>query len=213
MNSLESLPRVLRWARRHADMSQRQLARWSGVPKSTIADIESGRCRVHVDTVERLLATMGLEVTIGRQDGEPLGALVVDERRDRAGRRVPPHLDTRRRSDCERVDLRAKAQMRRGRGARPGPAPQLTWRRDREVRDVLRRYGCFGDSPYAGAPRRAGVLDPGVGIADLWLRGWPYDQDLGHAGHGAEQQADDDLRQGLQTLLSISARGSPRVGG
>ncbi len=34
---------VLRQARRDADMSQRELARWSAVPKSVIADAESGR--------------------------------------------------------------------------------------------------------------------------------------------------------------------------
>ncbi|MBA2738543.1 MAG: helix-turn-helix transcriptional regulator, partial [Nocardioidaceae bacterium] len=53
MRVLEDFPDVLRWARRHADMSQRQLARWSGVPKSTIADIESGRRRARLDTAER----------------------------------------------------------------------------------------------------------------------------------------------------------------
>jgi len=47
-------------------MSQRQLARWSGVPKATIADVESSRCRVHVDTAEQLLATLELEVSIAR---------------------------------------------------------------------------------------------------------------------------------------------------
>jgi len=210
MDTLASLPRIVRWARRHADMSQRQLARWSGVPKSTIADVESGRCRVHVDTAEQLLATMGLEVSIARQDGGALGPPVVDERRDCAGRLVPPHLDTRQRRDHE-VDLRARvasppsARRDDRSGGQRGGSP-LTWRCDREVRDVLRRYGCFGDSPFATIPRRFGGLDPRVGISDLWFRGWPYDEDLAHADPAARQRAHADLQQGLRRLLGLGVR-------
>lgn len=175
-------------------MSQRELAGWSGVAKSTIADVESGRCGARVDTAERLLATMGLALALARQDGQelgaPLGAPLVDPRRDRGGRQVPPHLDVR---------ARAAEETR-------GSATPLRWRRDREVRDVLRRYGCLGDGPYAGPLRRGDPLDPAMGIADLWLRGWPYRHDLELAGELTRDRAEADLRRGLRAAVRLTGR-------
>lgn len=51
--------RVLREARRRAGLSQRELARRSGVPQPAIARIESGVTIPRVDTFARLLATCG----------------------------------------------------------------------------------------------------------------------------------------------------------
>ena len=60
---------MLRYARRRAGLSQRELAARAGVPQPAVARIESGRVAVRVDTLERLLAavsmTLGLEPSIG----------------------------------------------------------------------------------------------------------------------------------------------------
>src|SRR5215210_8415434 len=61
--------RMLRYARRRAGLSQRELAVRAGVPQPAVARIESRRVAVRVDTLERLLAavsmTLGLEPSIG----------------------------------------------------------------------------------------------------------------------------------------------------
>ncbi|MFI7604897.1 GNAT family N-acetyltransferase [Micromonospora sp. NPDC049366] len=98
---------VLRCLRRQADLSQRELAERSGVPKSTLARIESGNGPdARFRTVERLVRAAGGELTMG-----PRGGVVVtvpaasddepqeeprEEPRDEAGRRYPAHLDVRR---------------------------------------------------------------------------------------------------------------------
>lgn len=90
---------VLRALRRQADLSQRELAERSGVPKSTLARIESGRgAEPGFATVERLVRAAGGALTIGVSGRPGLGqvpAMPDDERRDEAGRRYPPHLDLR----------------------------------------------------------------------------------------------------------------------
>jgi Predicted transcriptional regulator with C-terminal CBS domains len=56
--------RMLREARRHAKLTQRELAAKSGIPQETIARIERGRADPRVNTLDRLLAAceFGLEV-------------------------------------------------------------------------------------------------------------------------------------------------------
>ncbi|XTZ16988.1 helix-turn-helix domain-containing protein [Micromonospora echinospora] len=90
---------VLRALRRRADLSQRELAGRAGVPKSTVARIESGGA---VDprfrTVERLVRAAGGEVAVGVASGERLAAVPAvphDGWRDDADRRYPAHLDVR----------------------------------------------------------------------------------------------------------------------
>jgi transcriptional regulator with XRE-family HTH domain len=55
--------RMVRYARRRAGLTQRQLAAKAGVPQETIARIERGRVDPRVGTLDRLLeaAEMGLE--------------------------------------------------------------------------------------------------------------------------------------------------------
>ncbi|MGC4790022.1 helix-turn-helix domain-containing protein [Micromonospora sp. DT178] len=104
---------ALRALRRQADLSQRELARRSGVPKSTLARIEADPAAdPKLRTVERLVRAAGGELAVGVRtadqrstDGEPgdgeLGAVTVlpfvphDGRRDEGGRRYPAHLDVR----------------------------------------------------------------------------------------------------------------------
>ncbi|MFG1648684.1 helix-turn-helix domain-containing protein [Micromonospora sp. NPDC049275] len=113
------LGEALRELRRCADLSQRELAERSGVPKSTLARIEAGQdARPAFRTVERLICAAGGELVLalpgnschaltgdGRLTaaGEP--PLTLDEEptveppeelRDEAGRRYPAHLDVRR---------------------------------------------------------------------------------------------------------------------
>jgi transcriptional regulator with XRE-family HTH domain len=56
--------RMVRYARRRASMTQRQLAAKSGMPQETIARIERGRVDPRVGTLDRLLEAceFGLEV-------------------------------------------------------------------------------------------------------------------------------------------------------
>lgn len=56
--------RMLREARHRATLTQRQLARKSGIPQETIARIERGRADSRINTLDRLLASCdaGLEV-------------------------------------------------------------------------------------------------------------------------------------------------------
>jgi transcriptional regulator with XRE-family HTH domain len=87
-----------------ADLSQRELAERSGVPKSTIARIEAGQGgEARLRTIERLVRaaggelTIGLESRAGREEQQaPLQELPEvphEELRDEAGRRYPAHLD------------------------------------------------------------------------------------------------------------------------
>ncbi|MEU4681023.1 GNAT family N-acetyltransferase [Micromonospora sp. NPDC023737] len=95
---------MLRALRRQADLSQRELAERSGVPKSTLARIESGQgTEPRFATVDRLVRAAGGALTVGvpraaltgdnGSDDLPIPA--DDGRRDEAGRRYPPHLDLR----------------------------------------------------------------------------------------------------------------------
>lgn len=99
---------VLRALRRRADLSQRELARRSGVPKSTVARIEADPgVDPRLRTVERLVRAAGGELAVGVATagqrttadgpgtGGALGPVPHDERRDEGGRRYPAHLDIR----------------------------------------------------------------------------------------------------------------------
>jgi HTH-type transcriptional regulator/antitoxin HipB len=80
-------------ARRHADLSQRDLARLSGVAQSTIAAIESGGRGVQVGVFAKLLAAASLRLEVVTPAGEELAPFASDAVRDNAGRRFPAHLD------------------------------------------------------------------------------------------------------------------------
>ena len=56
--------RMVRYSRRRAGLTQRQLATRAGIPQETIARIESGATDPRVSTLDRLLeaCAMGLEV-------------------------------------------------------------------------------------------------------------------------------------------------------
>ena len=90
---------ALRALRRRADLSQRELAAKAGVPKSTVARIESAAADARFDTVERLVRAAGGLLVIGASGDLAAKAVARpapvphDEWRDEAGRRYPAHLD------------------------------------------------------------------------------------------------------------------------
>jgi transcriptional regulator with XRE-family HTH domain len=90
---------LLRVARRHADLSQRQLASRSGVAASVISSIESGCHFPRVTTLERLLHAAGLRLQAVAADGHVVDLSMTwsdqDAARDASYRRFPAHLDVR----------------------------------------------------------------------------------------------------------------------
>jgi transcriptional regulator with XRE-family HTH domain len=55
---------ALRYARRKANLSQRELGRRAGVTQATISRIEEGRISPRFDTLERLLGACGFELQV-----------------------------------------------------------------------------------------------------------------------------------------------------
>lgn len=60
---------LLRFARRKACLTQRQLAERSGISQPAIAKIESGRASSRVDTLVRLLKACGFRLAIEAERG------------------------------------------------------------------------------------------------------------------------------------------------
>ena len=63
---------LLREARRRAGLSQRDLAARAGIAQPAVARIESGAVVPRVDTLDRLLAACGLEVSTSPRLGAGL---------------------------------------------------------------------------------------------------------------------------------------------
>ena len=76
---------MLRWARRRARLSQRELARVSGVPQASISRIERGLLAPQVDTMERLLRATGHGL-----EAAPLAGTGVDRTLIRSSLRMTP---------------------------------------------------------------------------------------------------------------------------
>jgi transcriptional regulator with XRE-family HTH domain len=55
---------MLRMARNHAGLSQREVARRAGVPQSTVARVERGHIDPRVTTLDRLLHACGFELSL-----------------------------------------------------------------------------------------------------------------------------------------------------
>jgi transcriptional regulator with XRE-family HTH domain len=80
-----SIANVVREARRRAGLTQAALAERAGVPRSTVARIESGARTPSVGLVERLVRAAGLELTIGLSEPDP----GTDSMFERTLRRTP----------------------------------------------------------------------------------------------------------------------------
>jgi len=62
--------RLVRYARRSAGISQRELAERSGMPQPAVARIEARRATPRVDTLARLLRACGLQLDLTPIAGE-----------------------------------------------------------------------------------------------------------------------------------------------
>lgn len=65
------ISQIVREARRRAGLSQAELARRAGVPKSTVGRIESGARVPSTGMVERLVRATGLEVSVSVSEPDP----------------------------------------------------------------------------------------------------------------------------------------------
>jgi transcriptional regulator with XRE-family HTH domain len=152
---------ILRALRRRADLSQRQLAELAGVPKSTVARIESGAARdPRFRTVERILRAAGAELAVSGGSGPaPSEGL-----RDQADRNYPAHLDVR---PVEELGDWAGAWWahwhRLPREAWPLQPPEYTYDLSRTRRDQRRRR----ERVRQGLRVRP-VGDRGTGVGQHW---------------------------------------------
>ena len=71
--------RLVRYSRRRAGLTQRQLAARAGVPQATVARIESGAVSPRVDTVDRLLAECNARLTIDTRPGRGIDRTAIRE--------------------------------------------------------------------------------------------------------------------------------------
>jgi transcriptional regulator with XRE-family HTH domain len=83
----------LRAARRHADLSQRELAAAAGVPPRTVDRIEAGVALPKLETLDRLFAAAGCELVVRETaSGRILKPDAAEELRDYGDRHFPAHL-------------------------------------------------------------------------------------------------------------------------
>ena len=71
--------RLLRQARRRVGMSQRDLARITGMPQPAIARIERGAVTPGLDTLERLLAGVGMTLEVVPRPGVGVDRTLIRE--------------------------------------------------------------------------------------------------------------------------------------
>ncbi len=90
-----SLPGLLRRIRRTADLSQRELARAGGLPRSTVAAAEAGTRGLDARTLARLAALAGFRLALLDEQGREVAPMDAEAVRDGGGRLFPAHLDTR----------------------------------------------------------------------------------------------------------------------
>jgi transcriptional regulator with XRE-family HTH domain len=72
--------RALRWARLTAGLSQRALAKKSGIPQSSIARIEAGTIDPRVGTLDRLLCACGFDLEVEPRLGQGVDRSQIRER-------------------------------------------------------------------------------------------------------------------------------------
>jgi len=80
-----SIANVVREARRRSSLTQAELARRAGVPKSTVGRIESGARIPSTEMVERLVEAAGWTISISLSEADP----GTDSMFERTLRRTP----------------------------------------------------------------------------------------------------------------------------
>jgi transcriptional regulator with XRE-family HTH domain len=147
---------IVRQVRRRLDLSQRQLAARAGVPKSTVADLESGGVVPNLRTLALVLGVGGMRLEVVDLSDEPVSFHSdTGEPRDRAQRRLPPHLDARLRHPG--VDPSRPCILR--------PGTPWTFHLKRERRDAVRLAGLFG--VWGNGPPAPGGFD-GDYVREVW---------------------------------------------
>lgn len=73
---------MLRWARRKAGLTQRELAERAGVAQPTVARIESGAVVPRVDTLDKLLRACGYTLEVEELRGQGVDTSLIDEMLD-----------------------------------------------------------------------------------------------------------------------------------
>ncbi|MEU9507661.1 helix-turn-helix transcriptional regulator [Micromonospora sp. NPDC048170] len=144
---------IVRAVRRHASLSQRELARWAGVNHSTVGRIEAGRLVPSILLLRRILGVAGFRLAVVDEFGRVLKPMRDwQDTRDGAGRRYPSHLDTI--LDPEPGEWWADVY---------GLArPPETFYRNRRVRDAMRRRSQWEVrvAKYRSVPPPPRVPDP-----------------------------------------------------
>lgn len=171
-----SLPKVGRYpvgglvrrARRIADLSQRELAKRTGLSPSTVARIETGAITPSLAVMQRILETAGLFLVVVDRDGHVVQPMRdVADIHDGVDRRYPSHLDTildprlgewwadqyglarppetfyrdRKRRDALRALSQWEVRVKLYRGVPPPPDPDAHDRRLAAIREAMRpRY-------------------------------------------------------------------------
>jgi transcriptional regulator with XRE-family HTH domain len=156
---------LVRRARRIADLSQRELARRTGLAPSTVARIETGETIPSLAVLQRILDTAGLSLVVVDRDGHVIQPMRdVDDIHDGGDRRYPAHLDTildprpgewwadqyglarppetfyrdRTRRDALRALSRWEVRVKLHRSVPPPPDPDAHDRRMAAIRDAMR---------------------------------------------------------------------------
>jgi transcriptional regulator with XRE-family HTH domain len=151
---------IVRQARRRADLSQRELAKFAKVSPALIGAVETGLRTPSLDTLRRILNAANFQLVVVDADGRLIVPLEVwQDTADGAGRRYPAHLDTI--LDPQFGDWWADQY---------GLArPPETFRRNRAYRDYERRMSQWQvrvkQLRNAPKPRPPGGWSPG----DEWL--------------------------------------------
>ncbi|MFT4210296.1 MAG: helix-turn-helix domain-containing protein [Microbacterium sp.] len=118
----------VRRARRQADLSQRELATAVGVSQSAISRIEQGGA-VEVTTFAQILATAGLRIAVVDPHGQDTSPMPADVFHDRAGRRMPAHLDVHAPPELPTIRMLLRS----------ADAGRRVWYHRRRDRDLLRQ--------------------------------------------------------------------------
>jgi transcriptional regulator with XRE-family HTH domain len=87
--------RTLRYARRRAGLTQRELARLAGMPQAAVGRIETGKVTPRVDTLSKLLDLCGCSLEV-----EPKRGIAID------GTLIRSLLDL---SDADRAETAAQS--------------------------------------------------------------------------------------------------------
>ena len=157
---------LVRRARRIADLSQRELARRTGLSPSTVARIETGSLTPSLAVMQHILSAAGLSLVVVDRSGHVIQPMRdVSDVRDGADRRYPAHLDTildpkpgewwadqyglarppetfyrdRKRRDARRALSQWEVRVKLYRGVPPPPDPDAHDRRMAAFREAMRR--------------------------------------------------------------------------